>query len=89
MLGFSRVALAFVVLEAMPMSITYAAPTPLRSFKVAAVAYDPAWGDLDGNISRMVTGVENVARQGVKLAVLPETANMGYIFDDFAMIMRI
>jgi len=86
MLGFSRVALAFVVLEAMPMSITYAAPTPLRSFKVAAVAYDPAWGDLDGNISRMVTGVENVARQGVKLAVLPETANMGYIFDDFAMV---
>jgi predicted amidohydrolase len=68
------------------MSVAQAAPTPLRSFKVAAVAYDPAWGDLDGNITRMVAGVEQVAKQGVKLAVLPETANMGYIFDDFAMV---
>nr|WP_202972533.1 nitrilase-related carbon-nitrogen hydrolase [Legionella drozanskii] len=58
----------------------------LPSFKAAAVAYDPAWGDLDGNIERMVIGVENVAKQDVKLAVLPETANMGYIFDDFAMV---
>ena len=57
----------------------------LPNFKAAAVAYDPAWGDLDGNIARMAAGVEDVAKQGVKLAVLPETANMGYIFDDFAM----
>lgn len=58
----------------------------LPSFKAAAVAYDPAWGDLDGNIERMAMGVENLGKQGVKLAVLPETANMGYIFDDFAMV---
>ena len=28
-------------------------PQMLPSFKVAAVAYDPAWGDLEGNIERM------------------------------------
>ncbi|RUR13605.1 carbon-nitrogen hydrolase family protein [Legionella sp. km772] len=68
---------------------TATAATPpqkvLPSFKAAAVAYDPAWGDLEGNIQRMVKGVEEVGKQGVKLAVLPETANMGYIFDNFAM----
>jgi predicted amidohydrolase len=59
---------------------------PSKSFKVAAVAFDPAWGDLDGNISRMVVGLEDVAQQGVRLAVLPEQATIGYIFDDFAMV---
>jgi predicted amidohydrolase len=62
-----------------------AAP-PAASVKVAAVAFDPAWGDLDGNIARMVVGIEDVAKQGVRLAVLPETATIGYIFDDFAMV---
>lgn len=65
----------------------HAAPLkPLQKFKAAAVAYDPAWGDLNGNIERMTKGVEELGKQGVKLAVLPETANMGYIFDDFAMV---
>jgi predicted amidohydrolase len=63
-----------------------ASPAPAKRFKVAAVAFDPAWGDLDGNISRMVAGLEDVARQGVRLAVLPEQATIGYIFDDFAMV---
>ncbi len=63
-----------------------ASPLPAKRFKVAAVAFDPAWGDLDGNISRMVAGLEDVARQGVRLAVLPEQATIGYIFDDFAMV---
>jgi predicted amidohydrolase len=63
-----------------------ASPAAPRSFKVAAVAFDPAWGDLEGNISRMVAGLEEVARQGVRLAVLPEQATIGYIFDDFAMV---
>jgi predicted amidohydrolase len=64
-------------------SVASAAP---RSFKAAAIVFDPAWGDLDGNIARMVTGIEAVAKQGVRLAVLPETATIGYIFDDFAMV---
>jgi len=48
--------------------------------------FDPAWGDLDGNIARMVARIEGVTKQGVRLAVLPETATAGYIFDDFAMV---
>jgi predicted amidohydrolase len=31
-------------------------------------------------------GIEDVAKQGVRLAVLPEQATIGYIFDDFAMV---
>src|SRR5581483_163230 len=50
------------------------------------IVFDPAWGDLDGNISRMTAGIEEVAKQGVRLAVLPETATMGYIFDNFEMV---
>jgi len=50
MLPFSRVALVVVALTT--TSVSQAASTPLRSFKVAAVAYDPAWSDLDGNITR-------------------------------------
>ena len=34
----------------------------------------------------MVAGLEEVAKQGVRLAVLPEQATIGYIFDDFAMV---
>jgi predicted amidohydrolase len=62
-----------------------ASPQPLR-FKAAAVAFDPAWGDLDGNIARLVAGLEDVAKQDVRLAVLPEQATTGYIFDNFAMV---
>jgi predicted amidohydrolase len=62
------------------------AGTPTDRVKVAAVAFDPAWGDLDGNIARMAAGIEEVAKQGVRLAVLPETATTGYIFDSFAMV---
>jgi predicted amidohydrolase len=57
-----------------------------KNFKAAAVAFNPAWGDLDGNIARMVSGIEAVAKQGVLLAVLPEQATAGYIFDNFAMV---
>jgi len=60
------------------------AATP--TVKVAALAFDPAWGDPDGNIARIVAGIEDAAKQGVRLAVLPETANTGYIFDNFAMV---
>src|SRR5580700_6075958 len=82
--SFRQVLVLFIILEL--FSANTQASKVLASFKAAAVAYDPAWGDLEGNITRMVTGVENVGKLGVKLAVLPETANMGYIFDDFAMV---
>jgi predicted amidohydrolase len=82
-----QLALAIVLAGLLATSAAEAAsPTPKRSFTAAAVAFDPAWGDVDGNIARIVAGIENVARQGVRLAVLPELATTGYIFDDFAMI---
>ena len=77
---------AFVVGLCVACAGDAADAAPAGSVKVAAVAFDPAWGDLDGNITRMVAGIEDAARQGVRLAVLPETATIGYIFDDFAMV---
>lgn len=62
------------------------AETNDRSFKAAAVAYDPAWGDLEGNISRIVQAVDEISQTGVRLMVFPEQATTGYIFDDFQMV---
>ena len=42
--------------------------------------------DLDGNIARISTAVDEAGGQGVKLAVLPEQATIGYIFDSFSMV---
>jgi hypothetical protein len=39
-----------------------ASPSPIRSFTAAAVAFDPACGDVDGNIARIVAGI--VAQRG-------------------------
>lgn len=80
-----RLALMLVLLAIACVGGAVAA-APTTSVKVAAVAFDPAWGDVDGNIARMVAGIEDVAKQGVRLAVLPETATSGYIFDSFAMV---
>ena len=54
--------------------------------KVAAVDFIPAWGDLDGNIRRLVQAVERVAAEGVQYAVFPETAISGYDFSDPAQL---
>jgi predicted amidohydrolase len=64
----------------------------LRSFsgsepiKVAAADFVPAWGDLDGNIRRLVEAAKEVSRQGVAFAVFPEAAVSGYLFSDPAQI---
>lgn len=52
------------------------------NFKVAAVDFIPAWGDLDGNIENLVEAVKKVANEGVDYAVFPETAVSGYLFSD-------
>jgi predicted amidohydrolase len=78
-------ALIAVVLFGVRVGAAIAA-APTDSVKAAAVAFDPAWGDRDGNIARIVAGLEDVAKQGVRLAVLPETATTGYIFDSFTMV---
>ncbi|MGG4609351.1 nitrilase-related carbon-nitrogen hydrolase [Providencia sp. Me31A] len=54
-----------------------------KNIKVAAVDFVPAWGDLDGNISRLVDAVKKISSEGVNFAVFPETAISGYIFTDY------
>jgi predicted amidohydrolase len=68
------------------LSVSTYAQQPLKSYQAAAIVYDPAWGDLDGNIVRIAAAVDEAGADGVKLAVLPEQATVGYIFDDFAMV---
>ena len=64
-----------------PPISAYAAP-----YKVAAVTFDPAWGDLDANISRLMDASNQAADRGAKLIVFPEMSTTGYIFDDLTMI---
>lgn len=54
-----------------------------KTCKVAAVDFVPAWGDLEGNITRLATAAERAAAEGVDYAVFPETAVCGYLFSDF------
>ena len=66
-----------------------AAPTAKpggQPIKVAAIDFIPAWGDLDGNIRRLVEAAEAAAAQGVRYAVFPETAISGYDFADPAQL---
>ena len=59
-----------------------AVPLGSKPIKVAAVDFIPAWGDLGGNIRRLVSAAEAVAAQGINYAVFPETALSGYAFAD-------
>jgi predicted amidohydrolase len=56
------------------------APRQTQAAKVAAVDFVPAWGDLEGNIRRLVEAAETVSKQGINYAVFPETAVSGYLF---------
>jgi predicted amidohydrolase len=79
------------VLGLLAWTRAYGNPMPQSSagaqpIKVAAVDFVPAWGDLDGNIRRLVEAAKEASRQGVALAVFPETALSGYLFSDPAQI---
>ena len=52
---FRAALIAFLLMMGMQSALaqTTAPAQPVR-FNAAAVAFDPAWGDLDGNIARMV-----------------------------------
>ncbi len=89
MVGRARLRAAFIAAVVAVIALSprsFAANAPLKSYKAAAIVYDPAWGDLDGNIARISEAVDAAGAQGVKLAVLPEQATIGYIFDSFAMV---
>lgn len=73
------------VLSLLPLTTAYGKPVAQASsgtqaIKVAAVDFVPAWGDLEGNIGRLVVAAKEAGRQGVTFAVFPETAVSGYLF---------
>ncbi len=57
-----------------------------QTIKVAAVDFIPAWGDLNGNIARLIEAVKNISNNNIDYAVFPETATTGYLFDDYTEI---
>lgn len=79
----------FIIVCAMMLGAathSVSAQTSIPPFKVAAVAFDPQWGDLEGNIARIAEAANTVADSGARLLVFPEQATVGYIFDDFEMV---
>lgn len=53
-----------------------------RPFKVAAVEFNPSLFEFEKNIPSLCAIVEEAARAGAKVIVLPETATSGYIYKD-------
>jgi predicted amidohydrolase len=49
--------------------------------KVAAIQFEPKIGNKDYNLKKMCELIDQAAREGAKLIVLPELANSGYIFN--------
>jgi predicted amidohydrolase len=49
--------------------------------KVAAIQMEPRVGDKAGNVKQQLAFVAEAAAQGVRLMVLPELGNTGYIFN--------
>ena len=58
-------------------------PRPAEPFTVAAVEFNPALFDFDGNLTRALEVIREAAEHGAKLIVLPEAALSGYIYRDF------
>ncbi|PWD85642.1 carbon-nitrogen hydrolase family protein [Ignatzschineria cameli] len=54
--------------------------------KVAAIDFIPAWGDLEGNVERLLAAVKEIGQEGIDYAVFPETATTGYLFHDYQEI---
>lgn len=49
--------------------------------RVAAIQMEPRVGDKAGNVERQLALIAEAAAQGVRLMVLPELGNTGYIFN--------
>lgn len=52
--------------------------------KVACVQSNPIINEVDDNVTSMVRTIESLARDGVQVAVFPELATTGYMFDGVA-----
>ena len=82
-----RASTRILILGLLPWTLAYGnaasqTTSGAQPIKVAAVDFVPAWGDLDGNIRRLVEAAKEASRQGVTFAVFPETALSGYLFSD-------
>lgn len=53
-----------------------------RSYRVAAIQFEPEFGAIEENVSRMVALCDEAARRRCRLIVLPEMATTGYCFYD-------
>ena len=61
-------------------------PTPAEPFTVAAVEFNPALFDFDGNLERALAVIREAAEHGARLIVLPEAALSGYIYRDLEQL---
>lgn len=52
--------------------------------KIASVQTNPVLGSVEVNVNSMISTIEALAEDGVRLAVFPELATTGYMFDDDA-----
>ncbi len=60
--------------------------SPLPSYRVAAIQYEPTLGEKEKNVTRLLHLVEEAATQSAKLIVLPEIATTGYCWQSRAEI---
>ncbi len=60
--------------------------SPLPSYRVAAIQYEPTLGEKEKNVTRLLQLVEEAATHGAKLIVLPEIATTGYCWQSRAEI---
>lgn len=54
----------------------------MKRLKVASVQMVSKNNDYEGNVSRALPLIEEAAKKGAKLILLPEAALIGYVFDD-------
>jgi len=62
--------------------LTLCRPAETAPFKVAAVEFNPQFFEFEQNIPRICAIIEEAAKGGAKIIVLPETATSGYIYKD-------
>ena len=61
---------------------TTAEPSKPMTVKVAAVQCSSELGDVEGNRRKLTALVEEAAKEGAKIIVLPETSVTGYLSQD-------
>ena len=62
-------------------------PRPDTPFTVAAVEFNPEIFEFDRNVERVCAVIDEAARRGARLIVLPEAALSGYIYRDLEQFL--